>query len=134
MSFQTLYKSLLPYLFYRRPLASVAVHTTILLFYIYRFLFVVVVHYKYMYMQICVGFLLFVYICYWRTSYQEGRVVIPLASLTLPHFCACPKPDPGFPMPYVMVFFVFSELLWEVLVVLLILVELLTITVLIFIS
>ena len=30
MSFQTLYKSILRYLFYGRPLALVAVHTTIL--------------------------------------------------------------------------------------------------------
>jgi hypothetical protein len=27
--------------------------------------------------------------------------------LTLPHFCACPKPGPGFPKPYGVGFFVF---------------------------
>ena len=39
-------------------------------------------------------------------SYQDGRVRIPLESLTPPHFCACPKPGAGFPMLYVMVFFI----------------------------
>jgi hypothetical protein len=40
---------------------------------------------------------------------------IPLNGLTLPHFCACPKPGPGFPTFYVMtVFFVFTELRREV--------------------
>jgi hypothetical protein len=32
-----------------------------------------------------------------RSSYQQKRVGIPLTNLTLPHFCACPKPGPGFP-------------------------------------
>jgi hypothetical protein len=27
---------------------------------------------------------------------------IPLTDLTLAHFCACPKPRSGFPMPYAM--------------------------------
>ena len=40
---------------------------------------------------------------------QEGRVGIPS-----PHICACPKPGTGFPMSYVIVVFVFSELGWEV--------------------
>ena len=35
---------------------------------------------------------------------------ISLTSLTLPHFCACPKPGPGFLMSYVVVFFMFNEL------------------------
>jgi hypothetical protein len=35
---------------------------------------------------------------------------------TLSHFCACSKPGPGFSMSYVMVFFVFSEWRWEVIV------------------
>jgi hypothetical protein len=35
---------------------------------------------------------------------------IPLNCLTLPHFCACPKPGPGFSTFYVMIFFfVFTE-------------------------
>ena len=41
---------------------------------------------------------------------------IPLAGLTLPHACAFPKPGPGFPTSYVVVFFVFIELKWEVVV------------------
>jgi hypothetical protein len=50
-------------------------------------------------------FLSFVYICIalW-SSYQEGRVGIPLTDLTLPYFCACPKPRLGFPMSYVVFF------------------------------
>ena len=50
---------------------------------------------------------LYVY-CRWRSCHQEGRVGITLTSLTLPHFCACPKPGPGFPTSYVEVFIVFS--------------------------
>jgi len=65
---------------------------------------------------------------HWRSSHQEGKVAIPLTSLTLPHFCACHKPGPGFPTSHFMVFFVFNELRWEVIVHWLILVELLTIT------
>ena len=38
---------------------------------------------------------------YRRSSYQEERVGIPLTSLTLPHFNACPKPGTGFPITYV---------------------------------
>jgi hypothetical protein len=47
--------------------------------------------------------------------------------LISPHSCVCPKPGPGFQMSYVMVFFMFNNLRW--LFILLILVELLTITV-----
>jgi hypothetical protein len=35
---------------------------------------------------------------------KRGGVGIPLTGLPLPHFCACPKPGPGFPMLYVMLF------------------------------
>jgi hypothetical protein len=34
----------------------------------------------------------------------------PNKRLNPPHRCACPKPGPGFPMSYVMVFFMFNEL------------------------
>ena len=53
------------------------------------------------------------WICYkiHTSSYQDGSVGIPLTALIPPHFCACPKPGPGFPMSHVLVFFfVFSEL------------------------
>ena len=53
---------------------------------------------------------------YLRSNYQEGRVRIPLTSLTLPHLCACPKPEPWFLKSYVVVFFMFNELGWEVIV------------------
>ena len=45
----------------------------------------------------------------WRSSYQEGRVGIPLRGLTLPQWCAWPKAGPGFPTSYVLVSFVVSE-------------------------
>ena len=32
---------------------------------------------------------------------KKGRVGITLTGLILPHFCACPKPEPGFP-PYIL--------------------------------
>jgi hypothetical protein len=34
-----------------------------------------------------------------------GRIQIPLTDLTLPQFCACPKPGPEFPTLYVKVLF-----------------------------
>ena len=34
--------------------------------------------------------------CRWRSSYQEERVGIPLTSLTLSYFCACPRHDLDF--------------------------------------
>jgi hypothetical protein len=40
-----------------------------------------------------------------RSHYQEGEwFEILLRCLTLPHFGAYPKPESGFPVPYVMVF------------------------------
>ena len=56
-------------------------------------------------------FLSFIYICYcrWRSSYQDGRVEIPLTGLTLPYFYVCPKPGPGFSVSYVVVFFMFQS-------------------------
>jgi len=54
-------------------------------------------------------------------------VRIPLTGLMPPHFGSCPKPGRGFPTPYVVDFFVFNYFMW--LFVLLISVELLTITV-----
>jgi hypothetical protein len=36
---------------------------------------------------------------------SEGVVCIILIILTLPYFWACPKPESGFPMPYIVVFF-----------------------------
>ena len=46
---------------------------------------------------------IYLYFC-WRSNNQKGSVESPLPSLTLPHFRACPKPGPGFPMPCVMFF------------------------------
>jgi len=37
-------------------------------------------------------------------SYQKGSIWIPLTSLTLQHFHAFPKPGPGIPTLYVVVF------------------------------
>ena len=37
-------------------------------------------------------------------------------SLTTPHFCASLKPGPRFPTSYDVVFCVFSELRWEIIV------------------
>jgi hypothetical protein len=38
----------------------------------------------------------------------KERVGIPVTGLTLPHFCVCLKPGPGFQTPYVMVFYCFQ--------------------------
>jgi hypothetical protein len=57
---------------------------------------------------------------------SRGRVEIPSTGLTLPHFCACPKSGPGFPI-YMSWSFLCS-LSWgeSWMFVLLILIELLT--------
>ena len=58
----------------------------------------------------------FVYLCtvVWEQVINMERVGIPLTGLTPPHFYASPKPGPGFLTSYVVVFFVFSELMWEI--------------------
>ena len=43
--------------------------------------------------------------CRWRSNYQEDRVEIPLAGLTMSHFLACSKLGHGFPLPNFVVFF-----------------------------
>jgi hypothetical protein len=43
-------------------------------------------------------------------------VEIRLDGSTLPHFCACPKPGPGLPTSYVVVFVVLNDLRWEVII------------------
>ena len=50
--------------------------------------------------------MLFVYICGWRSNYQEVRInrFNPTA------FCACFKPGPGFPIQCIVVFFVFNSI------------------------
>jgi hypothetical protein len=57
-------------------------------------------------------FLLFDYICIsiGDSLIKGDRAEISLISLTLPHFCAYPKPGPGFQLAYVMVFSLFNDL------------------------
>ena len=52
----------------------------------------------------------------WRLNYQEGNVLISLTGLTPPHLWACSKHGPGFPISFVVVLFVFSDLRWETIV------------------
>jgi hypothetical protein len=61
--------------------------------------------------QICAGFFLsFVYVL--LLEIKLSSVGIPLTSLTLPHFCSCPKPGPGFPTSCCGVFC--FQLRWKV--------------------
>ena len=63
------------------------------------------------------GFILLVYICIIvgdPLSEREG--LDPINQFIMPHFCVCPKPWLGFPMMYVIFFFVFNDLRWEVVV------------------
>jgi hypothetical protein len=47
----------------------------------------------------------------------KAEFVFPVTGLILPHFCACPKPGPGFPTSYVMFyFFIFNDLRSEMIV------------------
>jgi len=46
--------------------------------------------------KICKTNVYFLYVSPLELS--RGRVGIPSTGLTLPHFCACPKSGPGFPI------------------------------------
>ena len=96
------------------------------------FMFVIVCGLFWVEANLCRFFIIWLYVyCLWRSSYQEERVGIPLTGLSPPHICACHKPGPGIPMSYVKYFVVFSEFSQDEgwFFVLLILVELMTITV-----
>ena len=74
---------------------------------------------------------LFINVLSLETQLSGGEGGIQLTGLTPPHFYACPKPGPEFPMYCIVVFFVFSEFSQDEtrLFILLIFVELITITV-----
>jgi len=62
--------------------------------------------------RICARFFLsFVYVLQFEIQLSRGEGLYPITvtGLTPPHFCACPRPGPGFPTTYVVVFFLFSE-------------------------
>jgi len=42
--------------------------------------------------------------------------VIPLTGLTPPYLCAFPKQGSGYPTSYVVIFYLFNDLRWEVIV------------------
>ena len=68
-------------------------------------------------MQICAGFYhLFIFVLSWRLNYKRYIQDDPINWLYLPHFCACPKQESGFPMSYVVVFFAFKCWRWKVVV------------------
>ena len=67
------------------------------------------------YMRTCADYLSLVYICIAIWDPDEAELD-PIDWFNFVTFCACPKPGSGFSTPYVMVFFVFSDLLWEVIV------------------
>ena len=60
-------------------------------------------------MILCRFFIVYICVAVGDPIMKRGRVGIPLTGLPLPHFCACPKPGPGFPMLYVMLFFMFND-------------------------
>ena len=54
--------------------------------------------------NLCIFYIVYWYMyCSRRTSYQEGRVGIPLTRLTTHQFCVCNKPDCRFPTSFVLV-------------------------------
>ena len=65
---------------------------------------------------VCAGFSLLIHgsvlLLEIQLSRREGWD--PHHLLRLPHFCACPKPGFGFLSVYVMVYFAFNDLIWEV--------------------
>jgi hypothetical protein len=64
------------------------------------------------YAYLCGLFDIYMY-CRWISTYQKGRVWIPLTCLTPSYFCACLKAGPGFSASYVVVCFLLTELRWE---------------------
>ena len=54
--------------------------------------------------------------CHLRSNYLHQEGGIPIIGLTMPHFFVCPKPVPGFPASYDMVFLMFNDMRWEVIV------------------
>jgi len=74
--------------------------------------------------QICAGLLSYFYICINAGDpiIKSGRVVIPITSLTPQPVRACPRLGPGFPVTYIMIFFVYGSLGLEVIVLLILVV------------
>ena len=66
--------------------------------------------------QICAGLLSYFYICINAGDpiIKSGRVVIPITSLTPQPVRACPVLGHGFPVTYIMIFFVYGSLGLEV--------------------
>ena len=58
---------------------------------------------------------LYTYFCL-RSHYQKGYAMIPLSGLIPSQVCVCPKPGPEFPTSYVLVFVMFDQLKWEIIV------------------
>ena len=48
---------------------------------------------------------LFIFVLPLEIQVSREEVGIPLTGLTMSHLCVCLKPGPGFPMSYVMIFF-----------------------------
>ena len=69
-------------------------------------------------MNLCRFFLLFMHAVLLRDPFikREG-LESHFTGLTMPHFCACSKLGPRFPMLYVVVFLMFNELRREVIAV-----------------
>ena len=81
------------------------------------FMIYVAIHFQIVYglfewkrISLYAGFLPFVSICIvvGDSITKGGGAVIQLSGLTLSHFCACHKPEPGFTTSYVLVFFIFK--------------------------
>ena len=53
---------------------------------------------------------------YKKNIFMNSNIMIPLTGVTQPHLCSCPNLWPWFPTSHVVVFFVFSQLKWEVIV------------------
>ena len=67
--------------------------------------------------SLCIKILIrLTYIITWMNHYFFYCKYFRSIIITHLHSCVCPKPGFGFPMSYVMVVFVFSELSWEVIV------------------
>jgi len=49
------------------------------------------------------------------TRWTHPGIGIPLTDSTTPHYFSCPKQGPSFQTVYIVVFFVFTDLRWEVL-------------------
>ena len=67
--------------------------------------------------NLCMFFNICLYMhCHWRFTCLDGGVRIPLTGFAPQHFYVCTKPGLWFSTSYIVIFFMFNDLWWDVMV------------------